>query len=76
MDDRQHHLKRTILALRILVAVVAVSVGIFLSVVKTVYPHNHYQGPIAIVAVAIVLGVAVPISRRISRIKAELASLP
>jgi hypothetical protein len=75
MDDRQHLLKRKILILRIVAAIIVIPLGVFLDVFKTVYPHNHNQGPIALVVVAVVLGVAIPIRHRISRIKTELASL-
>jgi hypothetical protein len=75
MDGRQHQLKRKILALRILAFAIVIPLGVFMSVFKTVYPHNRDQGPIAIVVVAIALGVVIPIAHRISRIKAELPSL-
>jgi len=73
--DRQHQLKRKILTLRIVVLAIVIPLAVFSSVFRTVYPHNHYQGPIAIVVVAIALGVAIPIGHRISQIKTELASL-
>ena len=74
-DDRQHQLKRRILTLRIVALSIVIPLAIIYSVYRTVYPHNHYQGSIALVTIAIALGVALPISHRISRIKAELASL-
>ena len=75
MDDRKRQLKRTILTLRIVVVSIVIPLGVFFAVFRTVYPHNRYQGPVALVVVAVALGVSIPISRRISRIKTELASL-
>ena len=74
MDDRQHQFKRKILALRIVAASIVIPLGVILDVLKTVYPHNHYQGRIALVVLALAFGVAYPIHRRISRIKTELAT--
>ena len=73
MDDRQHQLKRKILTLRIVAVSIVIPMGVVIAVLKTVYPHHYFWA--ADVFIALVFYVAFPISRRISRIKAELASV-
>jgi hypothetical protein len=73
MDDRQHLLKRKILTLRIIGAIIVIPVGIILEGLKTAY--QHHSGSIRNVILALLFGVAFLIHRRISRIKAELTSL-
>ena len=74
MDEPQQQLRRKILALRIVGAIVVLALGVSLMFLVA-DPHNPHHSPIAVYVLALAFAVAFLIWHRISRIKTELASL-